>query len=364
MKLKQVINYIEENFPPAVQESYDNSGLITGDKEMNISGALLTIDIDENVIDEAIEKNKNLIIAHHPIIFRPIKKLTGSNYIERSIIKAIKNNIAIYAAHTSVDNNLHGLSAEVGKLIGLNNIKILEQKEELLFKIVVFVPLDYADKVRTAMFSKGAGHIGNYENCSYNTNGTGTFKANKGTNPFVGEIGKIHHENETKIESIAPSFKLNSIINAIKQVHPYEEVAYDIYPLHNKSEQYGAGIIGQLQRPMQSIDFLKLLKEKLNIPMLKHSEIISNKVQKIAICTGAGHFLIDKAYQQKADALISAEFKYDQYISAKEKLLIIDAGHYETEIFIKKIFYELLSKKFSKFAVEFSDKFINPVNYF
>lgn len=364
MKLKQIIDYIEEKFPPAVQESYDNSGLITGDKQMDVSGALLTIDIDENVIDEAIEKDKNLIIAHHPIIFRPIKKLTGSNYIERCIIKAIKNNIAIYAAHTSLDNNLNGLNAEVAKLIGLKNIKILEPKEQLLFKIAVFVPVDYADKVREAMFKQGAGSIGNYDNCSYNINGTGTFRANEGTNPFVGQIGKTHLEKETKIESIAPSFKLNSIINAIKQVHPYEEVAYDIYPLHNKSEQYGAGITGELQNPMHTKDFLELVKTKLNIPMLKHSEIISNKVQKIAICTGAGHFLIDKAYQQKADALISAEFKYDQYISAKDKLLIIDAGHYETEIFVKKIFYDLLSKKFSKFAVEFSEKFSNPVKYF
>ncbi len=362
MKLKKIIAFIEDQFPPYVQESYDNSGLITGNYSQEITGILLTIDVTESVIDEAISKNCNLIVAHHPVIFHPLKTLTGSNNTEKTVIKAIKNDIAIYAAHTSVDNNYFGLNKIVAEELNLTNLRILDPKPDLLYKIITFVPTDYAEKVRNAMFEAGAGHIGNYDSCSYNLEGQGTFRALENTNPFVGEQGELHFENETRIETIVHAFKLPNVIQAMKNAHPYEEVAYDVYPLVNKTDRFGSGIIGKLPENQNITNFLNFVKKQLNIKSLRYSKPFKDEIKKVAITTGAGHFLMNKAMSSGADVFISAEFRYDQYIAAQNKIVIVDAGHYETEIFIKKIFYPLLSENFTNFAVELSD-FENPVNY-
>ncbi len=362
-KIKDIIKIIEAHFPPSVQESYDNSGLITGNINNEISGILITIDINEQVIKEALEKKCNMIIAHHPIIFHPLKKITGSNYIERTIIAAIKNDIAIYGAHTSVDNNFAGLNKIICDKLNIENYEIISPLKNLLYKLVVFVPNKYASQVRQAIFSAGGGEIGNYNSCSYNLQGKGTFKALENTNPFVGKKGELHTEAETRIETVFPDFLRNKILNSMMQAHPYEEVAYDIYPIENTHKKYGAGLIGNLKSPIDEIIFLNLIKEKLKLSCLKHSEILHKKVKKVAICTGACSFLINEAVKQGADVFISSEFKYDQYISAQKRIILVDAGHYETEIYIKKLFYDLITKNFTKFAVEFSENFTNPVKY-
>lgn len=362
--INELIKIIENNFPPSLQENYDNSGFILGDKNTEISAVLITIDINEKVVEEAMEKKCNLIISHHPIIFHPIKKITGSNYIERTIIKAIKNDIAIYCAHTSVDNSFNGLNKIIAEKIGLQNIKIIAPKENILKKIVVFVPISHAEIVRQAILNAGAGHIGNYDSCSFNIEGVGTFKAGENTNPYVGEKGELHYEAEQRIETIFPDFLTSKIIKELKKVHPYEEVAFDIYPVENKHTNFGSGIIGDLINPMTEIDFFNLIKNNLNLDVLKYSQLMKKDVKRVAICSGACHFLIKEAKSQNADVFISSEFKYDQYISAQDEIVLIDAGHYETEIFIKKLFYDLITKKFTNFAVKFSDEFKNPVNYF
>jgi len=362
-KVKDIVTVIEKKYPKFVQESYDNSGLITGNKNDEIKNVLLSIDINEKVVDEAIEKNCNFIITHHPIIFRPLKKLTGSNYIERTIIKAIKNDIAIYGAHTSVDNSFDGLNKMICDKIGLKNYQIILPKEKILNKLVVFVPISHAQKVRNVIFDAGAGQIGNYDSCSFNISGTGTFKALKKSNPYVGEINKLHSEAEARIETIFPVYLKNKVINAINKVHPYEEVAFDIYPVENDHQKFGVGMIGELKEEIDEIVFLKNIKSKLELKCLKHSELRNKKVKKVAICTGACHFLINNAIMQGADVFISSEFKYDQYISAQKEIVLVDAGHYETEIFINKVFYELLTKNFTTFAVKISESFNNPVKY-
>jgi len=359
--IKQIVSYIEQHFPPQVQESYDNSGIITGNLNDKLKGVLITIDIDEEVVQEAIEKNCNLIIAHHPIIFRPLKSLTGKNYIERTVIKAIKNDIAIYAAHTSVDNSYNGLNRIICDKLEVKNTRIIDPKLELLHKLVVFVPTSHEENIKEAIFKAGAGKIGDYDACSFSTSGTGSFRASENTNPFVGEKNKQHFEEEVRLETIFPSFLTNKIINDLIKAHPYEKPAYDIYPLINKHEKFGSGLIGELENETDEIDFIKEIKQKLEIKCLKHSEILNKKIKRIAVCTGAGSFLMYQAMAQQADVFIAAEFKYNQFLDAKNNILIVDAGHYETEVFIKNVFYELITKNFTNFAVEFSKKFTNPV---
>ena len=362
-KIKELITLIEKKYPLQVQESYDNSGLITGNVNDEITGVLLTIDITEKVVDEAVQKGFNLIIAHHPIIFKPLKRLTGKNHIERTIISAIKNDIAIYAAHTSVDNSDEGLNKIICDKLGVKNTKIILPKPEILHKLVTFVPIEHADKVREAIFKAGAGNIGNYDNCSYNIDGVGTFRAGENTNAFAGKKGEIHFEKEVRIETVFPSFIKGKVISTLKNTHPYEEVAYDIYPLANKFEKFGAGIIGELEQEIDEIEFLKIIKEKLEIKSIRYSDLMNKKIKKVAICTGACSFLMDRIVNV-ADIFISSEFKYNHFIEAQNRILIVDAGHYETEVFIKNLFYEYITKNFTNFAVEFSQNFSNPVNYF
>ena len=361
--IKELTRFIENKFPPQLQENYDNSGLITGNPDTEISKVLLTIDVTEEVVNEAIEKKCNLIIAHHPIIFHPIKRLTGANHIERTLLKAIKNDIAIYAAHTNVDNSFDGLNKIIADKLNLKNLQIIENKQDLLYKLVVFVPVDYAEKVRTAIFEAGAGHIGNYDSCSYNITGEGTYRALDGANPFIGEIDELHHEPEIRIETVFPAFLKNKIIARMLEAHPYEEVAYDVYQLKNEKTGFGAGLIGELAEPADETEILRKIKTELNLKCLKHSALLGRKVQKIAVCTGACSFLINKVISVGADIFISSEFRYDQYISAQGKIILADAGHFETEIFIKNLFYSILTKNFTTFAVEFAEKFENPVKY-
>lgn len=363
MIIKDIITVIESFAPPALQEGYDNSGLQCGDANEKAKGALLCLDVTEEVIKEAQHKKCNLIIAHHPVIFSPLKRLTGANYVERIIISAIKKNIAIYACHTNADNVHMGVNNKIAEKLGLVNCKVLQPKKGLLKKLVTFVPKANADKVREALFKAGCGQIGNYDSCSYNLEGKGTFKANAAANPFVGEKNKLHTEPETRIETVFESYKEREVIHALHKAHPYEVVAYDIYSLDNKHPAIGSGLIGELSKATDEKLFLQNLKATFGAHGIRYTSLMGKKVKKVALCGGSGSFLLRDAIAQKADIFVSADFKYHQFFDAENKIVIADIGHYETEQFTPELFYAVIRKKLPKFAAHLSKQHTNPVNY-
>tara|TARA_B100001175_G_C19491448_1_gene632825 strand:+ start:886 stop:1980 length:1095 start_codon:yes stop_codon:yes gene_type:complete len=363
MKIKEITQYLENIAPLAYQEAYDNSGLIVGDKNNNVNSVLITLDCTEDVIDEAINNNCNLIISHHPIIFTGIKSITGSNYVERTIIKAIKNNIAIYSIHTNLDNVSNGVSAKIAEIIGLDECSILAPKRNLLRHLVVYSPYSYAENIRSALFAAGAGKIGNYDKCSFSSKGNGTYRANKKCNPYLGKIGELHKEKEERIEVIFPIDKERDIINSLKKNHPYEEVAYQIYVLDNLYENIGSGIIGILPDEVGIYDFLDIVKIKMKTECIRYTNLVNKKIKKVAICGGSGSFLISDAVSAGADIFITSDVKYHDFFDADNDIIVADIGHYESEQFTKELIYELLSKKFSKFAIQLSKINTNPINY-
>ncbi len=363
MLIKEITDHIELQAPLSLQESYDNAGLIIGDKSSEAKGVLICIDITDEVLEEAINKKCNLIISHHPLIFKGIKKINGKNFTEKLIIKAIKNDLAIYAAHTNLDNIIKGVNSIVADKLGLKNITILSPKKDLLKKLVTFCPLSHADNVRQSLFNNGAGNIGNYDNCSFNIEGKGTFRANENANPFVGEINQLHYEEEVRIEIIFYTYQETRIIEALLKSHPYEEVAYDIYSLQNESTNIGSGIIGELENEESIDEFLSKIKDITKAKGIRHSKIIKNKIKKIALCGGSGSFLIHDAIAASADILITGDIKYHDFFEADNKIILADIGHYESEQFTKELIYSLLIKKFPNFAVFISDINTNPIFY-
>jgi dinuclear metal center YbgI/SA1388 family protein len=363
MTIYDLIHVIEEFAPPGLQESYDNAGLIVGDGEKEVISVLCTIDVTEEVIDEAIGLNANLIISHHPVIFTSLKSITGKNTVERVILKSLKNDIALYSAHTNLDNAFNGVNRTIADKLSLENTLVLSPLRNQLLKLVTFVPGDHAGKVRMAIFNAGAGHIGNYDQCSYNLEGNGSFRGGENTNPFKGKKGKIHFEPEVRIETIVPRFRLGAVLNALLKNHPYEEAAYDLYPVENEFKLAGAGLIGKLPEPLSADEFLESLHSAFNIPVIKYSGNNRQKIAKVAVCGGSGSFLLNRAISAGANAFITADIKYHQYFEAEDKILYCDIGHYESEQFTKEIFYSLLTKKLSKFAVHLSEIETNPVKY-
>jgi dinuclear metal center YbgI/SA1388 family protein len=364
VKIKELLTWLEEICPLDYQESFDNCGMITGNHKSEISGVLLCLDSTEEVLKEAVKLKCNLVIAHHPILFSPIKKLTGKTYVERAVIYALKNDLCIYAMHTNLDNIKNGVNYKIARKIGLKNLSILSRKNDLLRKLVTYCPLDKAELVRTALFAAGAGKIGNYDECSFNVEGTGTFKAGENTNPHVGTKHERHHEKEEKIETVYPSHIEGKVINALIDAHPYEEVAYDIYNLEISHNQVGSGIIGELENPLEEQDFLAHLKKTMNLSCIRYTPYTGKKVKKVAVCGGAGYFLLPDAVGSGADAFVTADFKYHQFFDAEGKILITDIGHYESERYTPEILFELITEKFTTFATRISKTNTNPVNYF
>jgi len=363
MKIGEITNYLEQIAPLNYQEKYDNSGLIYGNKEQKVKQALITLDCTEEIVQEAIAKKCELIISHHPIIFKGLKKLNGKNYVERTIIKAIQNNISIYAIHTNLDNIHSGVNKKICDKLGLKNRKVLSPKSEILRKLIVFCPDSHADKLRSAICNAGAGQIGNYDNCTFNIKGEGTFKGNEKTNAFAGEKGKIHHEKEIRIEAIFPSHLQSEILAAMYQEHPYEEVAYDIIVLKNKHKNIGSGMIGYLAKPMKSDKFLKFVKKQMQTDCIRYSKSVKKEVKKIAVCGGSGSFLLAKAKEIDADVFITSDFKYHEFFDAENNLMIADIGHYESEQFTKELIQDILKENFPKFATHLSEINTNPINY-
>lgn len=364
MKVKELFNYLEEICPLNYQESYDNCGLITGDKEKEITGVLLCLDSTEEVLKEAVKLKYNVVIAHHPILFSPIKKITGKSYSERAIIYAIKNDLCIYAMHTNLDNIRMGVNNKIAEKIGLKNLSILSPKSGLLRKLVTFCPAKDSGKVREALFAAGAGKIGNYDECSFNTEGTGTFKAGEHTNPHIGKKHEQHREKEERIETIYPKHLENKIIEALLKAHPYEEVAYDIYPLEILHKGVGSGIIGDLEKALEEKAFLTLLKKNMKVSCIRYTSQITKPIKRVAVCGGSGYFLLPDAITAGADAFVTSDFKYHQFFDAENKIMIADIGHYESEQFTPEILNALIKEKFTIFATQISKTSTNPVKYF
>ena len=363
MTVREITSYLEQIAPLSLQESYDNSGLIIGSNSQQIDKALITIDITEDIVKEAIENNCNLIISHHPIIFKALKKIDHQSAIGSIITKLIKADIAVYTMHTNLDNMLDGVNGMLAQKLGLSNLQILSPKKNTLNKLIVFCPTDYVNDVQQAIFTAGAGNIGNYSSSSFNSKGYGTFTALEGANPFVGDIGKLHNEEEVKIESIVPSYLINKVIAAMITAHPYEEVAYDIYPLLNKQINIGSGIIGELKQETEIREFLNNMKEQLGASFVRHSQLLEKKVKKIAICGGSGSFLIHDAYRVGADVFITGDVKYHDFFEHNGEMTIVDAGHFETEQFTKELIYSKLIRKFPNFALQISKARTNPIYF-
>lgn len=364
MKISDITNYLESLAPLSSQESYDNCGMITGSKQDELTNALITLDCTEAVVEEAIRKNCNLIISHHPIVFKGLKKLTGRNYVERTVIKAIQNNIAIYAIHTNLDNFRFGVNKKMGDLLGIKNPKVLQPAENTLIKLSVFVPVDHAEKVLNALFSSGAGHIGNYSECSFSTAGNGTFKANEVASPFVGETEVRHTEKETKLEVLVSKHRVNQIVTAMVAAHPYEEVAYDLVPLLNSNSFEGAGMVGDLPVALSETEFLQKLKSTFKCVIIRHTALQNKPVSRVAWCGGSGSFLLQKAKEAKADFYFTGDFKYHEFFDAENQIVIADIGHFESEQFTIELLVELLQEKFPKFAPSIGETNTNPVKYF
>lgn len=364
MLLQTLITEIECFAPLDYQESYDNCGLLVGNNQQHITGALLCLDCIEATIDEALQKNCNLIIAHHPIIFGGIKKLNGSNYVERTIIKAIQHNIAIYACHTNLDNVKLGVNKKIADKLGLINQQILSPKKLLLKKLVTFVPASHLEIVRQHLFTAGAGNIGNYSQCSFTNEGVGSFKPNELANPFLGTKGELSLEKETRLEVIFETANSQAILSALYKNHPYEEVAYDVYQLENQHQNIGSGMVGELEKPISEKEFLEYLTKIFGLKTLKHTAFLNKIIKKVALCGGSGSFLLKNAINSKSDIYISSDFKYHEFFDAENRILIADIGHYESEQFTPEIFYEIISKKFPTFASYLTETNTNPVNYF
>jgi len=363
MTIKDITNCIEEFAPLNYAEGFDNVGLLIGSYTTKVSGIIVTLDTLENIVDEAIEKNCNLIISFHPIIFSGLKKINGTNYVERVVLKAIKNNIAIYAMHTALDNSIKGVNAKICEVLGLKNRKILIPQKNTIKKLTTYAPQESADKVRTALFKAGAGNIGNYDYCSYNTEGFGTYRGNESSTPVIGEKGKFHAENETFISVIFEKHLEQNILTALFNAHPYEEVAYDIVSLDNTNQEIGMGMIGELNEEKSEIEFLNFLKETMNAQGIRHSVLLNKPIKKVAVLGGSGSFAIENAIKAKADIYITADIKYHEFYKAENKLIIADIGHYESEQFTKNLLVEILTKKFPNFAIILSKKNTNPIYY-
>ena len=364
MKISAVVEHLEHTASPSLQESYDNAGLITGNINWECSGILVCLDATVEVLEEAKKRNCNLVVAHHPILFRGIKRITGSDYVQQALIAAIKNDIAIYAIHTNLDNVIHGVSGKMAEVLNLQNVQILSGKQGTLAKLYTFVPIESAEEVRKAIFEAGGGNIGNYSECSFNSEGKGTFKAKEGADPYIGEIGKPTTTNEIKIEVVFPVYLEHRVVPAMLKAHPYEEVAYDVIKLENYYQAVGAGVIGELKDPLPEEQFLRLLKQKFNVPLIRHTPLCGKPVKRVAMCGGAGSFLISKALAAGADFYITADVKYHEFFDANGKTVIADIGHYESEQFTIDLLHQILAEKFPTFAVLKSGTVTNPVNYY
>ncbi len=363
MKIKEVLGALERFAPLPLQDGFDNAGLQIGLTEAEATGALLCLDVTEAVIDEAVAMGINLVVAHHPLLFKGIKSITGRDYIERCIMKALKNDIVIYAAHTNLDNAWNGVSFKMAEKLGLKNIRILQPKEDVLLKLVTFAPLEYAPKVRQALFKAGCGEIGDYDSCSFNVEGEGTFCAKEGTRPFCGEVGKLHVEPEARIETILPAYLKGKALKALLEVHPYEEPAFDFYSLSQSWSHAGAGAFGELEEPMAETEFLRVVKKTFEAACVRHTKLTGRVIERIALCGGSGAFLIPDALSAEADVFITGEIGYHRFFGHEQDILLAEIGHFESEQYTKELLKTIIEEACPQLDAYISEVNTNPIKY-
>ncbi len=363
MKIKEILSILEEMAPLAYAEDFDNVGLLVGNSEAEATGVLVCHDALESVIDEAIEKQCNLVVCFHPILFSGIKKITGKNYVERSVLKAIKNDIAIYAVHTALDNHQQGVNKIFCDALGLTNTKILIPKSNFIYKLVTYTIPENFQELRNALFDAGAGKIGNYEDCSFNSKGIGTYLGNENSHPQIGERFEFVEGEEIKIEVTFEKYLQSKILKALFKHHVYEEVAYEIYALQNTHQNIGLGMIGDLPQEMNELEFLQMVKQKLDCGGIRHTEFLENPIRKVAVLGGSGSFAISNAIQAGADVFLTADLKYHNFYEAENRIVLADIGHFESERFTKNYIVDYLTKKIPNFAIVLSQINTNPVKY-
>ncbi|WP_422859247.1 Nif3-like dinuclear metal center hexameric protein [Flagellimonas sp. S174] len=363
MRVKDVAQILEELAPLAHAEDFDNVGLLVGNPENEVTGILVTLDTLENVVDEAIERGHNLIVSFHPIIFKGLKRLTGANYVERAVIKAITNQIAIYSIHTALDNNQFGVNRKICEVLGIKNPEILIPKDKTLKKLTTYVPQKEAESLKHALFHAGAGSIGKYSHCSFSSEGLGSFQAEEGANPTLGMVGETHFEKEIQVNVVFSFEKEKAITKVLKENHPYEEVAYEIYSMDNTNSYLGMGMLGTLEESIKEEDFLKEVKQKMKVPSIRHSKLLGKKIKKVAVLGGSGAFAIGAAKRAKADIFLTADLKYHQFFEAENQIVLADIGHFESEQFTKDLLVDYLTKKIPNFAVALSESITNPIKY-
>ena len=363
-KIKEIAAALEMFAPLPLQEGYDNAGLQIGLSEAEVTGVLLCLDVTEAIVEEAVASGCNLIVSHHPLVFSPLKRITGSTFVERCVIKALSAGVAIYSAHTNLDNAPGGVNYRIAEKLGLKNVKILLPKEKALLKLSVYVPVSAVDNVRKALFDAGCGNIGNYDSCSYNVHGYGTFRAGEGCNPYCGAVGSMHREEEVRIDTVMPAYIKGKAIKAILASHPYEEPAYDIYPLENDWESVGTGIIGELPVAMDEREFLAMLKDRFNVGCVRHTSLLGKKIEKVALCGGAGGSFASVALASGADIYITGEGHYHDLFNYEGKMVVALIGHYESEQYTMEIFKEIISDACPNVKIKTTEINTNPVNYF
>jgi len=363
MRISQIIETLEDFAPLPLQEDFDNAGLQVGNASEQLRGILVCLDVTEEIINEAIDLNCNLIISHHPLLFKPLRSITGKTYIERCVMLACKHNIAIYSAHTNLDNAYQGVNFKLAEKIGLQNVRVLKPKDNALLKLVTFVPEDHADAIRNVLFNADAGHIGDYDSCSFNVEGEGTFRALENANPFVGTQGELYHEKEIRIETVIPAYKKASVLRALLAAHPYEEPVFDFYPLLNTWSRAGSGVVGELPIEEDEESFLQRIKTIFQLKTIQHSPFTGRMIRDVALCGGSGSFLIKDAIAYGADVFLTGEARYNDYYDVEDRILLGVLGHYESEVCTKEIFYDVITKKIPNFAIRFTSVNTNPVNY-
>ena len=364
MKIADVIATLEQWAPPAFQENYDNSGLILGSPDEDLKGILICLDVTEKVIGEAAAAGSNLIVSHHPLLFRPVSSITDGDHVGRTILSAIRHGIALYAIHTNLDNISAGVNHMICEKLGLHDGRVLSPMTGLLRKLITFVPERHLDKVRQAVFEAGAGRIGNYDACSFNSTGTGTFRAGEGTKPFVGTKGELHEEPEVRLETVFPAYLERDVIRAVIEAHPYEEVAYDVVRLENAHPRVGAGMVGALHEPMAVPAFLDHIARSMRLEFIRHSGSFRKKIETVAVCGGSGSHLLEAAIGAGAQAFVTADIKYHRFFDADDRILLADIGHYESERFTIRLIHRFLTEKNAKFAPRLSKTVTNPIKYF
>jgi dinuclear metal center YbgI/SA1388 family protein len=361
--VKEIVSVLEILAPPGLQESYDNSGLLTGRMDQEVTGILVCLDVVPEILDEAERRGCNFILSHHPPFFSGMKQFSGDSLQEKILIRAIRSNLILYASHTNLDSVISGVSGKMADKLGLKNQRILVPREDDLIKLVCFIPASHLDEVSWSVFGAGAGSIGNYDNCSFQISGNGTFRAGEGSNPFVGKIGKVHYEPETRFETILPRHRLKQVVKALSDSHPYEEVAYDLYPLINKNPSQGLGIIGVLEQESSELEFLKSVKDVFGLPVVRHSRLRNKPVKKVALCGGSGIQFMKQAISSGADFYLTAEIKYHSWFEVPADFVLADIGHFESEQFAINVLADSLIEKFPKFAVYLTEVNTNPIIY-